>query len=112
MINKIMITDHLPATELNTAILQSGMVICRSGYTTIMDLVKLQQKAILIPTPSQTEQEYLAGYLAEKNIFFSVPQNDFSLSTALQKTKDFLFASFSFEPHQYKKLIADLTDKR
>jgi uncharacterized protein (TIGR00661 family) len=67
--NQITVADHLPATALNIALLQSSMVICRSGYTTIMDLVKLQQKAILVPTPSQREQEYLATYLTEKKIF-------------------------------------------
>ena len=46
MENEITIAGHLSATALNTAILQSGIIICRSGYTTIMDLVKLKQKAI------------------------------------------------------------------
>ena len=67
----LQIFDHLPATELNKLIQSSKIVIARSGYSTIMDLNALQQKAILIPTPGQTEQEYLAEYLAEKKIFCS-----------------------------------------
>ncbi|NBO58009.1 MAG: hypothetical protein EBU73_03615, partial [Chitinophagia bacterium] len=27
------------------------MVVCRSGYSTVMDLIKLQKKALMIPTP-------------------------------------------------------------
>ena len=46
--------------QLNTAFNESKMVLCRSGYTTVMDLAKLDKKAFFIPTPGQYEQEYLA----------------------------------------------------
>lgn len=39
---------------------RSKVVVSRSGYTTIMDLVELDKNAILFPTPNQEEQEYLA----------------------------------------------------
>jgi uncharacterized protein (TIGR00661 family) len=107
MENGMMVANHLPALALNAAILQSHLVICRSGYTTIMDLVKLQQNAILIPTPSQTEQEYLAAYLAEKKIFFSVSQKHFSLNNVLQKLQGFPFTTFSIEQEQYKNIISE-----
>ena len=42
-------------------------VISRSGYSTIMDIIALGKKSILIPTPGQTEQEYLANYLFKKD---------------------------------------------
>jgi uncharacterized protein (TIGR00661 family) len=48
---------------LKDLIINSELVICRSGYSTLMDLHFLQKKKIiLIPTPGQTEQEYLAKY--------------------------------------------------
>lgn len=47
--------------ELETLLNQSDTVIARSGYTTIMDLAHLEKKALLIPTPGQFEQRYLAG---------------------------------------------------
>jgi hypothetical protein len=84
--------NHLPAIELNEVLLHAGMIIARSGYTTIMDLVVLQKKAILVPTPGQTEQEYLADYLKEKKIFYSMPQKGFSLLQALEETTRFPFA--------------------
>ena len=89
--NKISIINHLSAGELSTVIQQSDMVISRSGYTTVMDLVKLHQKAILVPTPGQTEQEYLAENLMMKKMFFSIPQNSFSLNEALVASKSFPF---------------------
>ena len=73
------IYDHLPALQLSKLIQSSKLVVARSGYSTIMDLVALQQKAILIPTPGQTEQEYLAEYLASKKYFVAAKQTGFNL---------------------------------
>ena len=84
---------------------QANYVIARSGYTTVMDLLKLGQKAILVPTPGQTEQEYLAEYLMERKIFFSVKQEHFHLEKALERAKSFPFASTSFNMDLYKQFI-------
>ncbi|MBL7751853.1 MAG: hypothetical protein JNN29_10720, partial [Chitinophagaceae bacterium] len=75
--------DHLPAHQLQTAIEKAEWIIARAGYSTIMDLTTLQKKAILIPTPGQSEQEYVANYLQKKGIFFSERENSFSLKTSL-----------------------------
>lgn len=52
--------NHLSANALREKILASNKVLCRSGYSTIMDLALLKANAIFIPTPGQTEQVYLA----------------------------------------------------
>ncbi|MDR2999929.1 MAG: hypothetical protein LBU89_01580 [Fibromonadaceae bacterium] len=52
--------NHLSAEDLREKILLSRVVLCRSGYSTIMDLALLKANAILVPTPGQTEQIYLA----------------------------------------------------
>ena len=101
----IHIIDHIPAKELNEAIQQAHLVISRSGYTTLMDLIKLQQKAILIPTPGQTEQEYLARHLMQQKIFYCMEQQTFSLEKALNEVKNFPFYIPSFDMEQYKKAI-------
>ncbi len=54
------------------------LIICRSGYSTIADLFSLGRPALLVPTPGQPEQEYLAKYLSGKYGFVSVPQSDLS----------------------------------
>ena len=69
----------------------ASIVVCRSGYSTLMDLVLLRKKAILIPTPGQTEQEYLARNLASRGIFYTAPQKAFSLSLALEAAQRFPF---------------------
>ncbi len=57
----ITLVSHLPTHELAAALLGAKKIISRSGYSTIMDLdaLKCMQKAEFIPTPGQTEQEYL-----------------------------------------------------
>lgn len=63
-------------------------IISRSGYTTIMDLIEHQKKALLIPTPNQTEQEYLAQYLNGHHYFTTRLQKPcFNLKEALNETK-------------------------
>jgi hypothetical protein len=52
--------SHLPSPLLQAYILDTPNIICRSGYSTICDLKALKRSALLIPTPGQTEQEYLA----------------------------------------------------
>lgn len=99
------VKDHLPTVELNRVILESQMIISRCGYTTIMDLIKLQKKAILVPTPGQTEQEYLAGYLLKQKMFFCTQQYLFSLPSALKAAEDFTFNSTYFAQNDYEKVL-------
>jgi len=67
--------------ELQAAILESKVVVARSGYSTIMDLVALEcDRVLLVPTPGQTEQEYLAKRFAEMGIFACQTQENFSLA--------------------------------
>ncbi|MCU0378058.1 MAG: hypothetical protein MUC78_07325 [Bacteroidales bacterium] len=56
----------------------SSAIISRSGYTTVMELLSLGRAAVIIPTPGQTEQEYLAEYLNGNYGFVSLRQKDIS----------------------------------
>ncbi len=62
----VAIYNHLPMTQLVEVIETSAFVVCRSGYSSIMDLCALKTKAIMLPTPSQTEQQYLAKYMHQQ----------------------------------------------
>ncbi len=61
------VVNHMSTTQLEKAFSQSEYIISRSGYTTVMDVMALQKKSLLVPTPGQTEQEYLARHLAQKH---------------------------------------------
>ena len=69
--------------------IESRLIICRAGYSTIMDLFKLQKNAVLIPTPGQTEQEYLSKYLSESRYFKSINQNEINLKNLIVNTQKF-----------------------
>jgi len=103
--------DHLRADELNRVILQSELVIGRSGYSTIMDLVSLQKKAVLVPTPGQTEQEYLARYLSASGLFCSMAQDHFSLEEALKAAERYSYSPRFIEPVIYKKEVMRLVNE-
>ena len=64
----ITIKNYLTSQELEETINESAIVLSRSGYTTLMDLMTLEKKAFFIPTPGQSEQEYLAGRLESLQI--------------------------------------------
>ena len=105
----IEIHDVLTTHILNQKILESHVVICRSGYSSIMDLVALQQAAVLIPTPGQTEQEYLATELMRQNQFFSQNQDTFDLQTTLAEYPKYTnFRNFDAENGTLKEIVREL----
>jgi hypothetical protein len=75
------IVSHLPPAAFQKALITSKHVICRSGYSTIMDLWYLGIKAILVPTPGQSEQVYLARLHHRQNNHFVLTQDELSLNS-------------------------------
>ena len=78
--------NHLPGPAMKEVITRSESIITRSGYTAIMELISLNCSALLIPTPGQTEQEYLARYLAEKGWFATISQRKTDAGIPLPST--------------------------
>ena len=87
--NDIHFFNHLPTAEMNNEMEKAEFVISRSGYSTIMDIAALGKKSILVATPGQPEQEYLAKYLKQKRFAFCVNQEHFSLSKTLEQAAHF-----------------------
>lgn len=83
------IYNYLNNKELTSIMAESKLLICRSGYSTLMDLAALGKPAILIPTPGQSEQEYLAEYHDRKGHFRMASQNSFVLKTLLNDNSAF-----------------------
>jgi UDP-N-acetylglucosamine transferase subunit ALG13 len=105
--NMIRFYNHLPSEELQKEISRATYVISRSGYSTVMDMAALQKKAILIATPGQTEQEYLAEYLLEKNMALCISQNKFYLPSALAEATSFSYQPFpANNPYRLKEIIS------
>ena len=77
------IFNHLSTNEFLRYFQKSKAIVCRSGYSSIMDLATLGKQAILIPTPGQTEQEYLAEYHLQQGNFYTQKQSKFNLEKGL-----------------------------
>ncbi|MFD0977542.1 glycosyltransferase [Salinimicrobium gaetbulicola] len=84
----IHIHNYLFGRELENALNESELIISRSGYTTLMDLSKLEKKAFFIPTPGQFEQEYLASRMEKLGIAPFCKQQDFK-GSMLERIKNF-----------------------
>ena len=89
--DNLTIYNHLSGEALNNVIQTSEYVISRSGYTTVMELLCLQKKSILIPTPAQTEQEYLAEKIYQQHWSYVVPQHQFNIQSAIDEAKKFQY---------------------
>ncbi len=76
--------NFMNSRQLEQTFNESEMVLCRSGYTTIMDLSKLGKKAFFIPTPGQYEQEYLAEKLEKEGLVPYAKQNDFRIENLIE----------------------------
>lgn len=85
------LVDQLSSEELFTDVQQHLGLICRAGYSSIMDLCYLKVPALLLPTKGQKEQEYLAEHHHEQKQFFRVKENDLDLKAKLE---DMLEAAF------------------
>jgi hypothetical protein len=58
---------------------RAKVVVARAGYSTLMDLCALGKRSLLIPTPGQTEQEYLASYHMGRGDFYCVNERELDI---------------------------------
>ncbi len=87
--NHLKVLNHVSTEKLAAILTASELIICRSGYTSVMELIGLHKKALLIPTPGQTEQVYLAEKLQSEQRFFMSKQEGMNLLTAIEAAKAF-----------------------
>jgi UDP-N-acetylglucosamine:LPS N-acetylglucosamine transferase len=90
--------------QLEQAFNETALVLCRSGYTTIMDLAQLEKKAFFIPTPGQYEQLYLAEKLQKEGIAPYSLQEEFTISD-LNKTVNYKTITSQKTSINWKKLF-------
>ncbi|TKT92978.1 UDP-N-acetylglucosamine--N-acetylmuramyl-(pentapeptide) pyrophosphoryl-undecaprenol N-acetylglucosamine transferase [Dyadobacter frigoris] len=105
---------HLNAFQLQELMHSADLVICRSGYSTLMDLVVMEKKALLIPTPGQSEQEYLAANLSKQGLFFSTKQASLDLESDISealKRPGFAEASGGLQHQKMKEAVDEILGK-
>ena len=72
--------SHLPDGPLAWLIRHARLVICRPGYSTLMDLAVFGKKVLVVPTPGQTEQEYLGRRIGDLGWGRCVRQGELNLA--------------------------------
>lgn len=103
------IHNHLDTQALTQMIRNSQVVLCRPGYSTLMDLAVLGAQPILVPTPGQTEQEYLARDLSSHGAAIHIPQTkitESALRLAMQNPGH--FSARSWDRSLLRKAIENL----
>lgn len=103
----VQLIPALSGRALNQLINDATILICRSGYSSLMDLVQVQKQAILIPTPGQTEQEYLARKYSDEGLFFSHTQSTFQLEQALKVIGNYPGFGKTFPPTAQTTLLQE-----
>jgi|APTNR8051073442_1049403.scaffolds.fasta_scaffold00039_83 uncharacterized protein (TIGR00661 family) len=108
---EVQLVNYLQTDEIEKIISQSELIVARSGYSTIMDLAKLGRKAVFIPTPGQTEQEYLAQRLIDNEIAFSMNQDEFNLVYAIDQSRGFKgFSNIEFGNELLNQAITEVLE--
>jgi uncharacterized protein (TIGR00661 family) len=97
--------NHLTIDELETAFHSCEYVVARSGYTTVMEILARAKKAMLIPTPGQTEQEYLAARLMNRQWAYTFSQNNDDYYEAIRKGEKFAYSIPQFPPTDLDDVI-------
>lgn len=98
--------NHADDQLFEQLVVQASHIICRSGYSTIMDLVALGRTAHLIPTPGQSEQEYLAKYLSRQGLFSTQNQSERIVLSDFEPISN-QNQALSTDSAQYVKVLED-----
>jgi len=97
--------NHLNTADMESAIASCAFVISRCGYTTVMEMLSVKKRTVLIPTPGQTEQEYLAAHLLQQKWSYTFNQQD-DFSAQLQQADTFDYCLPDIDAHKYEPVIA------
>lgn len=108
----IRILNHLPGNQILWYLQNAKKIVCRAGVVTVFDLVVLGIPAILIPSPGQTEQEYVAHRLHQKGYFQEVPQSEFT-TTSIDSFEETSFKTFpASELSGLESAISELVSRK
>lgn len=107
----VTVFNHLDTIDLALELQQADYIICRGGYTSLMELLSIDKRLIVVPTPGQTEQEYLSELLMSTKRLMRIDQSVFSMEDTYAKAQSFTFSKMNidqFDVEQLKALLLNL----
>ena len=107
--NNVSFYNHLSTELLFEKVSEADIVISRSGYSTVMDMIMMGKKCVFVATPGQSEQQYLSTYLMKKQMCVTVDQEKFSLTSAIEQAKKIKTVAVPYNINQYQSAIDALT---
>jgi uncharacterized protein (TIGR00661 family) len=110
-INNLQTISFAEAHEMQSLVESSSIIVSRPGYSTIMDLATSGKHALFIPTPGQTEQEYLADHFLNKKVFYSVTQDKFNFEKALHEIENYAGLKITMQPQLLTAAITSILSK-
>jgi len=84
-VGALTIRSHMGSDALGRILSNAELLISRSGYSSLMDAAVLGKRCVFIPTPGQTEQEYLGQYHAEKGHCVLQKQSEMNIGEAIRQ---------------------------
>lgn len=110
-VNNLSTCSHMDTSELLSAIKAASLIISRSGYTSVMDFNELGTKVLFVPTPGQTEQQYLAELHKTTGTALWREQDYLNLSVDIEEAIKFRGFSCNTSETEFKAAIAGLKKK-
>ncbi|HLF65856.1 MAG TPA: glycosyltransferase family protein [Saprospiraceae bacterium] len=98
----VTIYPYLDRPAINMLLNSSEVILCRTGYSSLMDLLQVGAKAILIPTPGQPEQIYLGERMQEYEQFVVQKQGGVDVVEGIEHLKNQVFMH---EPEQHTEIL-------
>ena len=77
--------DFMDRQSIDRLVSQTQVVICRTGYSSLMDLQCIGKKALLVPTPGQPEQIYLGDQMRKLPNYVVQDQGAVDIRSALDR---------------------------
>ncbi|MEP6683432.1 MAG: glycosyltransferase [Parafilimonas sp.] len=96
--------NHMNTAGMQAAIESSEFIISRCGYTTVMEILSLKKKSVFIPTPGQTEQEYLAKHLSTQKWCYTFNQEE-NFETHLNNAKSYKYHLPEININEHEEII-------
>ena len=98
------IVNHLDNEQMRIAFASAEYIVSRTGYTTVMEILSWQKKSILIPTPGQTEQEYLGKQLHESHYAYCFSQETADYLSEFKTVDNWKYIFPNYTDHYSEKI--------